>query len=228
MDVSKAFKNAGYVGKRIAVSIFLSSAVLAIANVDTVWQEQQHRSDYSEMREAARAVLKERLPAVHLESKSSGARSVSEPSMTEKLSAALAQDELGDQNPFANLSDLDPLNAIFAKGVVNFKRQAYRSPEYQEEAGYDLLEYEIEHRDHSRSTILAYLERPLIDSDRDLAKASKRLPIVLLMQANSGLSKQTLYRANLLTEQVDLTLSQAQALVSHKLNSGIPFISVSR
>src|SRR6185312_12646006 len=45
------------------------------------------------------------------------------------LSQSLEQDELKDENPFAHLSNLDPLKEIMRKGVVKFHRETYRSPD---------------------------------------------------------------------------------------------------
>ncbi len=50
--------------------------------------------------------------------------------------------------------------------MKHFERTVFRSPDYQGESGYDLVQYEIEHKDGKTSTILAYLDRPELIATR--------------------------------------------------------------
>lgn len=228
----KFLSNCKSAAKKVCVSLLLSSAVLAIANVDTLWQERLHQADTFQVaqpsKQAVGLKLKSRLPAASQEViKEQGA----ELSSADKLSAAMTQDEIAAENPFANLSTLDPLNSIYSKGILNFQRQAFRSSEYREEFGYDLLEYDIEHKDHSHSIVLAYVEKPLVDkltNDSQNPQVSGRVPVVIMMESANGLAKQAVFRSNLLINQSELPLIEAQALVNDKLSSGIPFFSVAR
>jgi hypothetical protein len=201
--------------KKAAVTVFVAVGILAIANVESAWRVP-HATSYADLKQSARKTLAAGLPAARAEAPGQGG-------IVAKLNDSLAQDELGEQNPFASLSTLDPLNQVFNHGVIGFTRQAYRSPDYQEEIGYDLLSYDIEQKNHTHSTVLAYLERPLTDGEN-----AKRTAVVLVIETRNGLAHQSIYRNSDLMEQAEMPLSQAQALVSHKLNSGIPFFSVSR
>lgn len=198
--------------KKVAISFSLSAAVLSIANVDTIWEERAHRQDY----EVVRQVTRQKLHA-HFKQASGEAKPESR---LEQLRFVLAQDELGLRNPYAELSSLAPLTELLKKGVRDFTRQAFRSPQYKEEVGYDLVAYEIEHDDGARSRVLAYLEAPLGGGDL--------VPVVVVMRASGEGARQALYRAGKLVEESDVTLLQAQNLVHQRLSAGIPFMSVSR
>lgn len=215
MFKSLAKIRAADVVKRISVSIFLSAAVLSIASVDSLWHE---RSAPDLIREETQLRLSKHLRAATLQAEHSVDRT-----QIDRLRFTFTQDELGNVSPFGDLNTLVPLTNMLNKGVVSFQRQAYRSPQYKEEAGYDLVQYEVEHTDKSKSYVLAYLERPLGDGNPDAL-----VPIVIVMQAHQGAAKQSFYRGGTLIEQGDLSLAQVQSLMAQKLNSGIPFFSVSR
>lgn len=198
--------------KKVVVSLSLSAGVLSIANIDTIWEERAHRHDY----EVVRQTTRQRLHA----SLSKGATTpVADPTL-ERLRGHLAQDEIGTRNPFADLSTIEPLTLVLAKGVKGFGRQAYRSPQYKEETGYDLVSYEIQHADQTVSRVLAYLETPL--------EGGEPVPVVLVMRAGGEGARQSLYRSGQLIEETDVTLLQAQNRVHQRLNAGIPFMSVAR
>ncbi|NJL25815.1 MAG: hypothetical protein HC902_11990 [Calothrix sp. SM1_5_4] len=136
------------------------------------------------------------------------------------LKEALAQDELKEQNPYAGLSSLDPIRAIFDKGVSVFSRQTYRSSEYTGESGYDVVHYEIEHPDKSKSSILAYLERML--SQEAAGSGSERIPMVLI----TG-NEVSVFREGILLERGSLAPEAAEELVASRLAAAVPFLSVS-
>jgi hypothetical protein len=215
-------KNLKAIGKKVLVSMCLSAGVLAIANVDSVWQERLHTADYNPVRLESRQKFRARMAEV--------APRIKEPEDSEagtqlaSFNTSLSQDEIGNRNPFANLSSLDPLSEIMNKGIVRFQRQAYRSPDYRKEAGYDLVEYEVIHPDRSQSTILAYMETPLVDDP-----SVQPVPVVMIVTAESkDQTKQTLYRDGNLVEQNQLSTADAHQLITQRLNAGIPFFSVSR
>jgi hypothetical protein len=142
---------------------------------------------------------------------------------------SLSQDELKEENPFDTLSSSDPLNKILDKGVLSFRREAFRSPHYQEESGYDLLSYEITHPDKSISTIVAYLENPGGPGQvRAIGEPDERAPFVMFMVSEGLHATQYFFRKGTLIEHSDLKPSEARAIVSRRLNTGVPFISVSR
>lgn len=198
--------------KKVAISFSLSAAVLSIANVDTIWEERAHRHDYEVVRQVTRQKL-------HAHLKKEGGEAHPE-STLERLRFVLTQDELGQRNPYAELASLGPLTELLKKGVRDFSRQAFRSPQYKEEVGYDLVAYEIEHEDGARSRVLAYLESPL--------DGGELVPVVVVMRSNGEAARQALYRGGRLVEESDVTLLQAQNLVHQRLSAGIPFMSVSR
>lgn len=204
--------------RRVFGSFLVSMAVLSIANIDTLWQEHIHRGDEEVVREATRHKLRTRLKEA-----TEAAVAHHDPTPMERLRFALTQDELGDLSPFAKLTTLEPLTAMMKLGVAGFQRQAFRSPQYKDEVGYDLVEYEIEHPDKNKSYVLAYLEYPLTED-----QAGKPVPVVIVMKANKGAARQAFFRDGELVEEGDLTLAQVQALVAQKLNAGVPFFSVSR
>lgn len=193
------------------VSICVSAGVLAISNIETIWRDEAHRGDYAEVRRDARVHLTERLAP-----RPKAAKSLTITELTESL----ANVELGEVNPFARLSTLKPLDAVLAKGVLSFKRQAYRSPNYKEESGYDLVSYQITHPDQTSSVILAYLEPTLEGPDA--------VPVVLIVLNGPEHARQALFRAGELTESQSVPLSVAQGMVARRLNAGVPFLSVAR
>lgn len=202
----------------------VSAGVLAITNIDTIWQDKMHTPDYNPIRLESRQQFRTRLAEVapHIATP----KDPIEATQLTRFNASLSQDEIGNRNPFANLSSLDPLSEIMNKGVVSFQRQAYRSPAYRKEVGYDLVEYEIVHPDNTKSTIMAYMESRLVD---DPSREPDVVPVVMIVTAEAGgQMKQTLYRDGNLMEQNDLSVADAKELINQRLNSGVPFFSVSR
>lgn len=217
--------------RKIVVSILLSAAVLSIANVDMLWQEHLHGSNPDVRREATVRQLRARLTeatkvaaAASPETgrRGTGASKAAFGGLVARLRDTLAQDEIGDTNPYATLSSLDPLTQVLNRGVADYRRQAFRSPRYKDEVGYDLVHYEIQHPDKTISNILAFLDYPL-------AEGTEPVPTVLILEGQAGdLVRQTLFRAGTLTDQSGTSQAQAQASVNLRLSSGVPFISVSR
>lgn len=199
--------------KKILVSICMSVGMLAIANVETIWQEYHHdelREDLS----ARKSLTIRSRPArrVPLNLKPAGAH-VKTGSQQDLFTESLERDEMGDQNPFANLKNLAALQQILAKGVTSFTREAYRSPNYQGESGYDLLSYVIQQADGGRSTILVYMEG---------------VPYVTFAVGTSSKSDVSTYRAGLLQESLELSTADAESHFARRLNVAVPFLSVAR
>jgi hypothetical protein len=207
--------------RRVAGSLTLSAGILAIANVETIWQEYHH-SDYQE----TRTVLKNQRKVSHLTL--SAATTADFKPLQSNLSRSLEQDELKDENPFTHLSTLDPLQQIMFRGVAHFKRETFRSPDYQEESGYDLVAYEIEHTDGSKSSILAYLEKLDSTEARGVGMPDERVPFVVFVVANGESVSSSIFRGGALINQTDISPGEAEAMISHRLSLGVPFLSVSR
>ena len=203
--------------KKSMGSFLLFIAVLAIANIDTLYRGERASSgvEAGEDMVRSRQRLKKSLLAGEV-----GAEKAA-PSSADLLRDTLADDELNGRNPYASLTNLDPLKAVLSSGVVTFQREAYRSPQYQDESGYDIVAYEIRHPDQSTSKILAYADSPVTDPQ-------KQQVVVMIFHSNHGYIKQYLFYDGLLSGASQITMAQAEALFSHKLGGGIPFFSVSR
>jgi len=199
------------------VGICLFAGTLAIVNMETIWQEY-HRDEHTEIN---RFLIRrdQKIPS----SFSSAQRTKEKEDGTFKplqsgLSQSLEDDELLDENPFAHLSTLDPLQKLTQKGVAKFHRETFRSPDYREESGYDLLSYAVEHTDGSKSTIMAYTEK--FDG--------KRAVYVVFLIGNADGSSYSYFRNGELLEQSDLTPGEANKLIAQRISQGIPFLSVSQ
>ena len=144
------------------------------------------------------------------------------------LSQSFEQDELNDMNPFTHLSSLEPLHQIMVKGVSRFRRATLRSPDYQDEGGYDLLSYEVEHNDGAKSSILAYLEKPDPTMWRNVGAPDQRIPFVIFMVSEGDHARYFFFRNGDLIEQSEMSASDAQALIARRMSLGIPLLSVAR
>ena len=209
--------------KKLLTSFFVSVALLAIASLDMFQHEMDHEQKFArEKIRVAKDQLRQRLEAA------APKRSQQSQGMENMLRDSLAQDEFGDQSPFAALSTLDPINKILIKGVVHFERTVFRSPDYQGESGYDLVQYEIQHKDKTQSIILAYLDRPELNLSRNVGAPDPRKPVVMVLVAEGDQSLYSLYRSGHLSEQTEIPSAAASGLVADRISLSIPFLSVSR
>jgi hypothetical protein len=207
-------------------SLFVSSGILAIANVDRMLMDQGQSQELTrEKVRLAKDRFRQRLEAVsdQAEKKPSKPRG-----LVNMLRDSLAQDEFHEELPFANLSTLDPLTRLFENGVAHFERTVFRSPDYQGESGYDLVQYDIEHPDGTHSAILAYLDRPQLTVSRNVGTADPRIPVVMILEAQGLESTYSLYRSGNLIERSQIPTSDVSALVAQRISLSIPFMSVSR
>ncbi len=205
--------------RKIMASIFLSAAILAIANLETIWREYLHAEvDYKITRPE-----KKTKAAIHLK-----LDKVAGDSIDQGFEASLEQDALNDENPFAKLRDLEPVQRILRKGIAHYHRDTYRSSEYQQESGYDLVVYAIQQKDGSASTILAYLERNKILTVHDVGSADDRVSVVVFVVGEGEGSDYALYRNGDAKEQSKLSLAEAETLINRRISAGVPFFSVAR
>lgn len=148
-----------------------------------------------------------------------------------QLKAQLATDDLGDQNPFTNLSSEEPLARIFAGGVERFERKALRSGSYRDESGYDILHYELEQAGGRKAHLLAYLEQSIRDLEspdgEPRLQTDTLVLIVLRPGAGEGL-EMSVYRDGALIETSEISTAAAETLMAQRLSNGIPFLSVAR
>jgi len=207
--------------KHILTSLCLAAGILAIANVDSLLEEDDHAKQLTRARvKIARARLVRRLERSQEKIEAQGKGGV--------LRDSLAQDEFGELTPFAGLSTLYPLTHVIAKGIKSFERTTYRSPEYQGESGYDLVHYEIEHPDGEQSSIVAYLDRTLATAARNVGAPDPRVPVVMILEGRGEQSAYSLYRSGDLIEQTEIPVADSQDLVARRISASVPFMSVSR
>ena len=210
--------------QRVLGTFAVSMGVLAIANIEMFWQNYR-ATDHAESNAALHAGRAKR-KIVDLAGGESGKENFKP--LQSALSQSLEQDEIRDENPFAHLSNLDPLRQVMKKGVAKFHREVYRSPDYQEESGYDLISYTIDHPAGGKSTILAYLEKSEANLWRNVGSPDRRTIHVVFFIGNGDKSSYSFFAGGDLMEQAELSAADAQAQVTQRLSQGVPFLSVSR
>jgi hypothetical protein len=209
--------------KRIAATMCLFAGMLAMTNTNIeglISSVNPKEAKVAQIRQAKERLLEKLKTPVVAKTKS--------PEQAGALRDSLAQDEFGDMNPFADLANVEPLKALFAKGVKRFERTTYRSPNHQGESGYDLLEYQIEHPQGGQSIIMAYLERPVLTATRGVGMIDERIPFVMVVTNEGEKTNYAYYRSGELVEQNNIPWAEAQGLVAQRLNASVPFLSVSR
>lgn len=206
--------------KRVAATLCLFAGMLAMTNESLLRSSTNTKEAKLEQSRQAKERLLEKLKTPVATTKAQG--------QAKALRDSLAQDEFIDTNPFATLADVGPINAVFAKGVKNFERTTFRSPDHQGESGYDLLQYEVEHPGGGKSIIVAYLERPVLTASRNVGAIDERIPFVMVMSHEGEQAVYSYYRSGSLIEQTKISWTDAQSLVAQRLNASVPFLSVSR
>jgi hypothetical protein len=216
-------QNALLILKRIGATMCLFAGMLAMTNTNIeglLSSLNPKEAKIAQTRKAKERLLEKlNTPAV---------AKVKTPGQMGALRDSLAQDEFGDMNPFAELANVEPINALFAKGVKSFERTTYRSPNHRGESGYDLLEYQIEHPHGGHSIIMAYLERPVLTATRGVGMIDDRIPFVVIVTNEGDKTDYAYYRSGELVEQNNIPWTEAQGLVAQRLNASVPFLSVSR
>lgn len=180
-------------------------AMLAITNVDSVFNEQAILSKvkYAKTQKQNYANSADR-----------AAVNPSYESAIVKLKESLGLDELKGVSLFEDQSVLEPIAHLLEKGVSNFARQAFRSPTYKGEFGYDLLHYEIKHPDGCTSSLLAYLEQDV--------------PTLLFIVGEQNKNELFYFRESKLIERSWISATEARSLIESKIQESLPFLSVSR
>lgn len=207
--------------RKVGATVSISAGLLAVANVETIWQEY-HRIDHQEKNRFLTKSEDKPKPRAHVKEASGDEKKVNYKPLQSALSQSLEEDEILDANPFAHLSTLEPLQKIMQKGVAHFKRETFRSADFHDESGYDMLSYDIEHNDGSKSGVIAYLEKA------EGSGANTSSVFVVFMVGDGTNSALSFFRGGQLLEQSQLSTAEVQTLVAHKLSQGIPFLSVSR
>lgn len=206
--------------RSILLFLVTSAGMLAMTNVDLSWYPV-----------AMTVTNKPTVTSKSLWRQITEPKTTVEDTSTEaQLKALLAQDDLADQNPFANLSSEEPLNAIFKAGVSRFERQTMRSRSYRDESGYDLVHYNIELSDGRTSHVLVYLERTLeaLENPDGEPSIQKEIPVIIVMMSSPEESEYSVFRDGALIETSQIPSTQAENLLAQRLANTIPFLSVSR
>lgn len=138
-----------------------------------------------------------------------------------ELTQMLAEDELDSQNPYSELSSPVPIQEIFAKGIRGFDRRTYRSPNYHETFGYDLVTYEVRH-EKSKSLILAHT------SNSGIEGVPTKTFVVFISPLSEGMVRWTQFEDQLLAYDRVMSEEEATTQMSSLIQSSIPFLSVSR
>ena len=68
-------------------------------------------------------------------------------------------DRFQSESPYHNLSSVYPVALILSKGVTSWNRHVYRSSDFNQEYGYDVVKYVITHDDTSTSYLFAYRQK---------------------------------------------------------------------
>jgi hypothetical protein len=200
----------------------VSVGMLAVANLEMIWQAR-HLDDKSESSETLYAKKGHKRTKLPIDVPSENYKP-----LQSALSQSLEQDELKDENPFAHLANLDPLRQVMQRGVAKFHRETFRSPDYQDESGYDLLSYEITHTDGGKSTILAYLEKTDATIWRNVGAPDQRTVFVVFYVSSGDKMLYSYFRGGDLIEQAEVSSADAGTQVAKRLSQGVPFLSVSR
>jgi len=203
----------------ILMSVVLAAGLLALMQVEQPYDEQEaawrkpvtQRNTWRKLYDAAAVVA--------------GAKPSADRAALD-LRELMDGDELAGINPFENLNSEDTLNRVFSRGIQAFERQTLRSPSYREESGYDLVHYEILHKDGSMSSILAFLEQP--EDSASAFDVRTETAMVMVLTPKDGQQEYALYRDGALEELNMLMREEGSALFAQRLEAGIPFLSVSR
>lgn len=81
------------------------------------------------------------------------------PQGAKSLIESMVSDEFDIGNPFVTIDIVYAMGLILQRGVQNFHRDAYRSPQFTQDLGYDVLKYEVVNNDGQSSFILAYKDK---------------------------------------------------------------------
>lgn len=133
---------------------------------------------------------------------------------------SLKEDAFGEQAIFANLSTFEPVMNIVKKGVVSFERKTFRTSNYHDEGGYDLIVYEVHHPLSTQSRVMAYFERKLGE-----------LPIlkIVFLTGRPGESSGELveFANGIVASHKDIAWLDAQSIFEHELSDASSLMNAS-
>lgn len=134
--------------------------------------------------------------------------------MLDQLRESMDGDELAGVSPYVQLGADDLLRRVLSMEIVSFDRQTLRSPDYQEEFGYDIIHYEIRHPAGPPSKVMAYVENGEV--------------VLTVLTAKGDRAEYARYRAGVLEDAGEVEAERGAALLAQHLDSGIPFLSLAR
>jgi hypothetical protein len=117
------------------------------------------------------------------------------------------------------------------KEITSVERTTLRSSSYRDEAGYDLIHYEIHHRNGSTSQIVAQIDynQPINkDSFDKPGLVTESIVVLVLNPVADEQYQMTQFKDGLPVEGLNVPRSRGEARVAQRLDQAIPFLSVSR
>lgn len=144
---------------------------------------------------------------------------------TRELLSQMQADRFQTENPYHNLTNVYPVALILSKGVAKWNRHVFRSSDFNQEYGYDVVKYEITHDDTSTSYILAYREKSL-DQRLWLGEEDQR-PTLTSFLVNRGDGR--VFRMNFMNGEIvqsdNVDLSVALEPLEDKVEAATPIAS---
>lgn len=146
------------------------------------------------------------------------------------LKTMMSADDLDGKNPFSDLLEDQALLDAMAD-VKSVERTTLRSSNYRDEAGYDLIHYEVRHANGSVSQIVAQVDYNQPFNRDTLPKLENPKESIVVLVLNPVADEQyqlTQFRDGLAVEGLNVPKSRGEARVAQRLDQAIPFLSVSR
>lgn len=144
---------------------------------------------------------------------------------TKDFLTQMQTDRFQSGNPYHNLSNIYPVALLLSKGVVHWNRHVFRSADFNQENGYDVVKYEITHDDTSTSYIFAYREKNLAER-LWLGEEDKR-PTLATFLVNRGDGR--VFRMHFLNGEIEqsdnVDLSVALSSIQDKVEKSTPIAS---
>lgn len=162
-----------YWGQLALVAVFILSALLVTERRDGLGREGDGQSANFNIQALLDSPLKASRPAgdssqqrkfrqankVGLAKDSTSAERDSLAQNGRDWLSQLQEDEFQSGHPFQLLKDRNLLDEIVSRGVIGFARDTYRSGDFGQGLGYDIVKYEVETQDGKTHFVLAYREK---------------------------------------------------------------------
>ena len=144
---------------------------------------------------------------------------------TKDLLGQMQADRFQSENPYHNLSNVYPVALMLSKGVVRWNREVYRSADFNQEYGYDVVRYQVTHQDISTSYIFAYREKSL-DQRLWLGEEDQRPTLAsFLINRGDGRVFRMSFVNGEITQSDSVDLSVALSNMENKVERATPIAS---